>query len=188
MADLMPEEKGWLIEYCLKPENTRIALRIGQIQVDLERAIISSFFKELGRSIAVELKRCNLDSHWKPGEIWEEKEDVCFQMTMEDRIEVRLYYQGRHKDLYVAVPVESEACPKADRVKPHFEKGGLRLQPSDERWFLWWFYPTETHRWLKDLAPLCDEQAKREKIDYFTSILVHSADAISQELRRDGPL
>ena len=185
MAELTPEESAWLVKYCMEePENIRLALAIGQIQPALKKAILNSFLEELSKGIGAELRKRkpSLDSYWNPGEIWEAKWGVCFPMAMEDRIEIHLYYQIGPQDLFIAVPAKSKACPKAERIQPHFEGTGLKLQTSSEQWYRWWFYPTEEHKWLKDLAALSDEQARKAKVEYFRRILADCAYAISQEL------
>ena len=184
MADLMPEEKDWLIKYCMESEeNARLALRIGQVRMDLEKAIIRAFFERLSESVGASLKKCSLDSHWKPDEIRAYREDMGFPMTTQDQIELHLQFHRRDMDLRVGVPAGYKACPEADRVQPHFEDRSLKLLTSSGGWWRWWFYPKDDHRSLKDLATLRDEQVTDEKVGYFTHVLVDSARAISRALK-----
>ena len=187
MADLMPEERDWLIKYCMESEeNVRLALKIGQIQSDLQRAIMRSFFERLSESIGARLKECSPESRWNPSEIREGGtggRDMSYSMTMEEyQIELLLWYQGGPKDFFIAVPSGCEACPTADRVKPYIEGEGLKLQTNYEEHWRWWFYAGGDHTSLKDLATLLDKQIRDEKAEYFTWALVHSASAISKAL------
>lgn len=184
MADLMPEERDWLIKYCMESEeNARLALRIGQIEPDLQRAIMRSFFENLAESIGARLKECRPVSRWNPGEIEERGKDMSFSMNMEEhQVKLLLWYQGGPRDFFIAVPSGCEACPTADRVKPYLEGAGLRLRTDHEQSWRWWFYAGGDYMSLKDLATLLDKQIADERVEYFTCVLVDSASAISKVL------
>lgn len=180
MTELMPEERDWLVRYCRESEeNARLALKIGQIQLDLREAIIRSFLEELD-------VKCSLDLQWKAGQVDKSKWGhgnwaLGLPMTMEEMIRFSLVYDDNERTWSIVAPADCEACPEADRVAPHFEDTGVRLRPPNQTYH-WWFYAEEDHKFLKDPAMLLNEDFKREKIEYFTHLLLHTAKAISTAL------
>ena len=54
MPDLTPEDRDFLIDYCMEPENTWLALEIYQCYPELREKIVSSFPKKLDKSIKKE--------------------------------------------------------------------------------------------------------------------------------------
>ena len=186
MADLMPEEKEWLLGYCTESEeNARVALKIGQLQMDLKKAIVSSFLKDLAESTGKELK------DWKTGEItlWErgQKWSLHLPLTMEEnQIELRFSYDGDDpKGWAIGVPDHCEACPERDLIAPYFTDTGLHLAPDHglpAYGNRFWFYTEQAPRFGLDLARLLDEEFRRENMGYSTNLLVHTAKAITMAL------
>ena len=192
MPDLTSEERNFLIDdYCMRPENTRLALEIGHIQVQLREKILSSFLAELDESIREKLEACGRQWQWETRvptinlKLQGDRTGLKVQgsrsiyvMTMQDQeIEIHLsYYRG---DIFVGTPAANEACPQAEDLSGFFRDTGLSLR-SDGSW-RWWSHPKERHKPFDDLYILHDE-LRRKKITYFTKILVLSAKAISEAL------
>ena len=66
MRELTRKEREWLLCYCMKPENTWLALAIGQIQPALGMEILGRFLEELEKSVQKNLKK---NSQWKTEKI-----------------------------------------------------------------------------------------------------------------------
>ena len=180
MRELTAEEKEFLVDYCMKPENTRLALEIGQIYPKLQEKIMSSFLKELDKSVKKGLKErdcqwqtCILKTNPEEGE-----EPSIYVMTMKKHgIKIHL---ARYKwqDLFVGTRVEGK-WPKDD-LTGFLKCGDRKLNTNNKSWH-WWFNPKEKHRSIgsvEALSTLNDGQ----KIEYFTAELVRFAEAISKEL------
>ena len=188
MRELMPEEKKYLVEYCMRPEYTELALAIGQIQPALEWEIIRKFLEELDKSVGKKLKECDLDLQWEQRKILKPggPESPIYRMTMKGpRIDIELCYYLKSKKLYLGTPAKHESCPDAESLASYFEdmKEGMKIERSNESW-RWWFYPEENHKRLENLSFLHSNEVVRcSKIDYFTDTLVLSANAISKALR-----
>ena len=183
MRELMPEEEKYLVEYCMKPENTELGLAIGQIQPALEWAIIRKFLEELDKSVGKKLKECDLDLQWEQRKILKPggAESPIYRMTMErTRIAIELCYHLKSKVLYLGTPEKHKNCPDAENLASYFEDTKIE---SNESW-RWWFDPEEDHKRLENLSILHSNEIVRcSKIDYFTDKLVLSANAISKALR-----
>ncbi len=66
MRELTPEEEKYLVKYCMESkENTRLALAIGHIQVQLRAKILSSFLKKLDKNVRKKLEACGRLRQWK---------------------------------------------------------------------------------------------------------------------------
>ena len=201
MADLMPEEKEWLIEYCMESEeNTLLALEIGQVQVQIRERILGCFLKKLDLSIKKELeenapnwKTCvpktNLDRWGR----WGAPDEWVYVMTMENPvIRIGLYPHGEGrgrivpKDLFVGTPEEDKECPQASDLARQFKEVGFDIDLKSNSPWIWWFYLQEDHRGLEELSTLQDEDARDEEIVYFTKVLVQSAAAVSKALENQG--
>ncbi len=197
MRDLTSEDEDFLVKYCMEPENTWLALAIGQIQTKLERRIVSSFLKKLDKSVERELKERERGLHWRtniPKEDLEEedlKEDfsILYVMTMEDQVEIHLalwrWNRGnKDRELYVGTHKEigNRKVPwSKDKLAGFLSKPDI-MQDNGRHW---WFPPTKRHRYIKDikdLSTLNDDKLRCEKIAYFTDVLVRFADTISEEL------
>ena len=130
MRDLTPEETEFLVDFCMKSENTSLALAIGQVQTRLRQHILLSFIEKLDESVKNELNEKELGwGSWvpKPPEEFPGGDEYpIYIMTMLDnRIEIHLVCQkgvNRRGDedysLYVGSPAANEACPQADRLAP----------------------------------------------------------------------
>ena len=190
MITITPEEKKFLVDYCMESEeNTWLALAIGQIQPALRMAIVrksmskSSFLKELDRKVREKLEEGGLHC-WKTRypETYLKlpMRGDLYLMTMEaPKIEICLDYEG--EDLFVGTPEKYKTCPEADHLTSFFEGTNPNLK-SDAYW-RWWFWLEGDHRRLEGLSTLHeDQELKREKIAYLTDILVRSAKAISEAL------
>ena len=192
MRDLTPEE--FLVDFCMKPENTSLALAIGQIQTRLRQHILLSFIEKLDKSVKNELNEKDLGWESRVPEPPEKfpggDEYPIYILTMlGSRIEIHLVCQKRvnrrgDEDylLYVGSPEANEACPKADRLAPFFEGKNLNLDLETESGWPWWFYLGDGHKAVEDWTALLDEESRWEKIRYLTDILVFSAEVISKEL------
>ena len=194
-GELTSEDRNFLVDYCMKPENTWLALAIGEVQPDLKKAIVSSFVKALDESVKNKLERLErLERQWTrtrktPEMNLERNGDIpIYVMTMEDQgIEIQLlvYKKGAQEDLFVGTPVNNEACNEAwlTELKGLLEeRTGLTLGKTAS--FEWWFKPVINHMSIgsiEALSKLNDDKVRSQKIDYFTTILVKFAEAISEE-------
>ena len=193
MADLMSEEeKGWLIGYCMEPENTELALKIAEIRPDLEVAIVRSFLEKLAKSVDEKLGKCSLDSQWTRGcpnqYRWEGHNPgrgMALPMTKDgETTTLKFCWENTAGHWFFGLPEECEPYPEADRIQPDLEALGASRGEDAKGWH-WWFYPSEGHKDLrdpKDFATLRDKQARSEKIDYFTYLLAGTAEAVSKAL------
>ena len=194
MTDLTPEEVVWLVEYCMKPENTQIALRIGEIQPDLEKEIRQSFLKDFRQSLGERMREVLSDS-WEPRELPELKvdwsDDNQIYVVKKEAVEIQLLYQP-HEDnkLYIGVYEVSPQLARLEkgRLAPVFERKGLSLEsdPEDYPDYHWWFYPKEeNYTRLEDARRLrFDKEVLQAMVDYFAYKLVFAAEAISKELTK----
>lgn len=194
MRELTEEEKEFLVNYCMKPENTRLALEIGQIQVQLREKILSSFLMKLDKNVGKKLEACGQFRQWKTkvletnlkvqgnrtGLKVQGSENI-YVMTMNDQ-EIKIYLSYQGGEIFVGTPAANEACPTAEDLSGSFQDTGLSLS-SDDSW-RWWFYPEERHKPFDDLCTLHDDELRQEKIEHFTYILVLSAKAISKSLEK----
>lgn len=190
IRDLTPNEETCLVEYCMKPENTWLALAIGQIQPVLRKEIekkIAYFLEELDKSVKKKLEECGL--HWEtcvPKTNLEENESLIYKMSMNAQdIQIHLYYEDekeKENNLFVGIP-KNEAFKSADALRNFFKNEGLKDSEDEgnDRW-PWWIYPEENHKSAVALITKHDDQ-RREKIEYFTNELVlPPAKAISKAL------
>ena len=192
MKKLTDEEKNWLLCYCMESEeNTRLALEIGQIQSELEKAIIQSFLKTFQKKLDEKIRG-------KLGDSWEQEvpegdvdwsQDNKIYVIRKDTIEIGLFYQPKHENrLYIGLPVEPEVGQVANRLEkdflaPVFKDKGLKLQ-RESGWH-WWFFPRDDHQMLGDLGKLHhDKEVRTEKIECFTDLLAFTAKVISGELEK----
>ena len=191
MAD---QEKAWLIDYCMKSENTELALKIAEIRPDLEVAIVRSFLEKLAKSVDEELGKCSLDSQWTRGcpshYRWDGRNPgrgmalSMTKVTKDGETTFQFRWDSTSRHWYLGVLEECEACPEADRIQPDLEALGASRGEDAKDWH-WWFYPSEGHKDLgdpKDFATLRDDQARSEKIEYFTYLLAGAAEAVSKAL------
>ena len=192
MSDLTAEERDFLIDYSMKPENICFALAIGHIQVQLREKILSSFLEKLDESVREKLEACGRRWQWetmalemnlklqgnRTGLKVQGSEEI-YVMTMKDQ-EIKIYLSYDGEDIFVGTPAANEACPQAEDLSGFFEDTGLSLNSNN--YWRWWFYPKERHKPFDDLYTLHDDELKRKKIAYFTDILVLSAKAISKKL------
>ena len=192
MKELTDEEKNWLLCYCMESEeNTRLALEIGKIQSELEKAIRQSFLKTFQRELDERI-RGKLENSWEqkiPKVDVDWSTDNPIYEIRKDAIEIHLFYQPQHQNrLYIGLSAAHEIGQipdplEKDRLAPVFGKNGLKLR-DDPDW-LWWFFPRDDHRRLEDLSRLHhDKEFRSEKIEYFTDILAFTAKAISGELEK----
>ena len=193
IRDLTPNEKTCLVEYCMKPENTRLALAISQIQPMLRKEIekkIAYFLEELDKSVKKKLEECGL--HWKtcvPKTNLEEN-SLIYKMSMNAQdIQIHLYYEDekeKENNLFVGIPKNKafeKAFESADELRNFFKNEDLK-DSEDEGHDIWpwWIYPEENHKSVVALITKHDDQ-RREKIDYFTNeLLLPPAKAISKAL------
>ena len=179
MCDLTDEERDFLVSYCMKPENTWLALSVGQVQLELKTAIVSSFVGELDESVKGELENHGLINWTRTiPEIDLEKEGPIYVMTMKDQgIEIQLVYgEG---DLYVGTPRDGDWPID---LAGFLEREDLGLRTQNRYWH-WWFNPAENHRsigCIETLSKLNDDELRCEKIAYFTAILVNFAKALEE--------
>ena len=195
MRELMSEEeKKWLLEYCMEPENTKLALEIGEIKPELERRILSSFLEKLVDSVNRKLGECGL--HWRTciqEDLQEELEKqfaILLIMTMEEKkreteIHFGLCRYPQDKLLYVGTHRERKnkqiPWPACD-LASFMEKPGIRRGDDSRHW---WFDPIDMHRCIsgiKGLSELNDDKLRCGKIKYFTDKLVRYAETISKAL------
>lgn len=181
MRELTAEGKEFLVNYCMEPENTRLALEIGQIYPKLREKIVSSFLKELDKSVkkGLEERDCQWQTCIPKMNPAEGEEPSIYVMTMKERgIEIHL---ARYKweALFVGTRVGQGKWTKDDLAG--FLKSEDRKLNTNNKIWLWWFNPIEKHRSIgsvEALSTLNDGQ----KIEYFTAELVRFAEAISKEL------
>ena len=184
MPDLTPEERNFLIDYCMRPENTRIALEIYQCYPELRKKIISSFLKKLDMSIKRELEECECECQWQTC-IPQTNPEVggsssLYIMTMKKRgIEIHLALYNR-TDLFVGTPRENEDNWPNGALES-FLRCVVRSLNKGNRLWLWWFKPRDIHMSIESveaLSTLNDCQT----ITYFTPELMHFAKTISKVL------
>lgn len=111
MTELTVEERDFLVDYCMKPENTWLALAVGQVQLELKTAIVSLFVEELNESVKGELEKRGLIT-WKrtiPEANLEKEKPIYVMPLKEQGIEIQLVYGGG--DLYVGTPVSNGDWP-----------------------------------------------------------------------------
>lgn len=181
MRELTEEEKVFLVDYCMKPENTRLALEIGQVYPKLREEIVSLFLKELDKSVkkGLDKRNCQWQTCIPKTNPEEGEEPSIYVMTMKERgIKIHL---ARYKwqALFVGTRVSQECWPKDD-LSDFLTCGDWRLNTNNKHWH-WWFNPIEKHRFIgsvEALSTLNDGQ----KIGYFTVELVRFAEAISKAL------
>ena len=183
MRDLTAKEKEFLVDYCMEPENTRLALEIGQIYPKLREKIVSAFLKELDESVKKGLKErgCQWQTCIPKTNPEEGEEPSIYVMTMKGREREIQIHLARHKweALFVGTRVGQEKWPKDD-LAGFLKCGDRKLNTNNKSWH-WWFNPIEKHRFIvsvEALSTLNDGQ----KIEYFTAELVGFAEAISKEL------
>lgn len=181
MRELTEEEKVFLVDYCMKPENTRLALEIGQVYPKLQEKIVSLFLKELDESVKKKLK--DRDCQWQtciPKTNPEEGEEPSiYVMTMKEQgIKIHL---ARYKwqDLFVGTRVGQGCWPKDD-LSGFLTCGDWRLNTKNKYWH-WWFNPIEKHRSIGSVEALITLK-DGQKIAYFTDVLLRFAEAISKAL------
>ena len=191
IRDLTDKERDFLVDYCTKPENTWLALAIGQIQPVLRKAITSNtsnFLEELDKSIKKNLEECGL--HWEtcvPETNLEAAQNSIYVMKMniqDQDIQIELGYEKEnlYVNLYVGIPSNEVFSP--DELRDFFKKERLKdSEQNNNQKYPWWIYPEESHKSLETLIMLHDAQLKREKIEYFTDELVLPAKAISKALK-----
>lgn len=181
MRELTAEGKEFLVNYCMEPENTRLALEIGQIYPKLREKIVSAFLKELDESVKKGLKErgCQWQTCIPKTNPEEGEEPSIYVMTMKERgIEIHL---ARYKwqDLFMGTRVGQGNWPKDD-LAGFLKCGDRKLNTNNKSWH-WWFNPKKKYRSIESveaLSTLNDVQ----KIAYFTAELVCFAEAISKEL------
>ena len=181
MRELTAEGKEFLVNYCMEPENAKLALEIGQIYPKLREKIVSSFLKELDKSVkkGLEGRDCQWQTCIPKMNPAEGEEPSIYVMTMKERrIEIHL---ARYKweALFVGTRVGQGKWPKDD-LAGFLKSGDRRLNTNNKIWH-WWFNPIEKHRSIgsvEALSTLNDGQ----KIEYFTAELVRFAEAISKDL------
>ena len=184
MPDLTPEERNFLIDYCMRPENTRLALEIYQCYPKLREKIVSSFPKKLDKSIKKELKECKCECQWQTCVPQTNPEvgdsSSLYIMTMKKRgIEIHLALYKR-KDLFVGTPKENEENWPNGALESFLKCVDRSLNKGDPSW-LWWFKPRDIHMSIESvetLSTLNDGQT----ITYFTPELMHFAKTISKVL------
>ena len=182
MSDLTAEERDFLVGFCMEPKNTWLALAVGQVQLELKTAIVSSFVEKLDESVKGELERRGLINNWKRTipKTNLEKEESIYVMTMKDRgVEIQLVYYGEG-NLYVGTPVSNGDWPI--ELAGFLEREDLGLITRNRYWH-WWFNPAENHRsigCIETLSKLNDDELRCEKIAYFTAILVNFAKALEE--------
>ncbi len=184
MRELTPEEKKYLVKYCMKSkENTWLALAIGHIQVQLREKIVSSFLKKLDESVERLLNERNCQ--WQTCiptanlQVGDKDSWSLYIMTMQERgIKIHL---ARYKcqSLFVGTPKSNGDWPNG-ALKSFKELVGRRLHTGNKNW-LWWFNPTEDHRCIRSIEALSTLNSN-QKIKYFTAELVCFAEAISKAL------
>ena len=184
MRDLTAEDRDFLVDYCMKPENTWLALAVGQVQLELKTAIVSSFVEKLDKSVKDELEKRGLNWKRTIPKTNLEKEGPIYMMTMKDpEIEIQFLYEGgEQKNLYVGTPVSNGDWPI--ELKGFLEREDLGLKINNKYWH-WWFDPAKNHKSIgsiEALSKLNEDKVRCEKIAYFTAILVSFAEAISKEL------
>ena len=184
MGELTAEEKEFLINYCMESsKNIWLALAIGQIQSDLKKEIVSSFVKELDKSVKRELKDRGL--HWETSvpetDLEVEKGNAIYVMTTrtmsKHKIEIHLsLWNG--KELYVGIP-KKKAWPKNvfTDFKTDFENESI----CEDKYRQWVFYPTYWHRYIETIESLSTLNEGLETA-YFTDKLVRFAESISRRL------
>ena len=185
MPDLTPEERNFLIDYCMRPENTRIALEIYQCYPELRKKIVSSFPKKLGTSITKELKECECECQWQTCVPQTNPEvggsSSLYIMTMHTRgIEIHLALDKGTDHLFVGTPRENEKNWPNGAFESFLRCVDRKLNTCNQSW-LWWFSPEQEHMSIKSveaLSTLNDGQ----KSEYFTAELVYFAEAISKAL------
>ena len=191
IRDLTAKEQEFLVKYCMQPENTWLALAIGQIQPLLQKEIkevVAYFAGELDKSVRKELEACSL--HWETcvsatNLDLEKDESEIYSMSMKDQaIEIQLCYEKKKESLFVGIPA-NKALPPADALRESFRDDGLKdSQEDDNDKWPWWIYLEETHKSAEALiATRYDDHLRGEKIEYFTNELVRIAKAISKALR-----
>ena len=172
MGELTVEEKKCLVNYCMQPENTWLALAIGEVQPLLT---IKMFVPELDKRVQKCLEKHEL--HWQP-EIPEQVEVEgsfpIYMMTMRGiEIKVELWVNSEF-DLFVGTR-KNEACPPVDTLKDFdFFRDNYIKSCKD------WSWSSDPIGAVKDLrtrnAIRCD------KIKHYTEFLVRSAVDISRAL------
>lgn len=183
MIELRDEQKEFLVNYCMESDkNIWLALAIGQLQPALKTAIVSSFLKQLDKSVERELKEPGPHCQWDtriPEINLEVRDDSIYVMTMKDP-EIEIHLIREKSDLFVGTPAANEACPQAEDLASFFEDTDLELESHDS--WRWYFYPELSHKSFEALSTLHDDKLRRDKIAYFTGMLVRPAKAISKVL------
>ncbi len=195
MGELTAEEKEFLVDYCMKPENTRLALEIGQVTPMIERRILSSFLCKLDKSIKKEIESRD-DLRWRTyipkkdlkEEDLKEKYTILYVITMEDQgIEIHLglfnWNSGdKERELYVGTHKkrENRTVPWPDTLTDFLSRSDI--ETSDESRY-WWVCSREGDRYVKKIGDLSMLNAEVKGTKYFTTELVRFAGAISEELR-----
>ncbi len=171
MRDLTPEDEKYLVEYCMQPENTWLALAIGQIQPELKGKIVSTFVRKLDESVKEALKNIEMCGFrletCVPETKLEEKKTYSLFILKVQRIEIHLGIWGGGY-LLVKMPAGTELDPRWDEV---ISDMGVKLKSSASGC---WFDAEERHhiRSVEALIALQDDEIRGEKIAYFTDILV----------------
>ena len=182
MRDLTPEAEEILVKYYLEPGNTWLALAIGQVLPKLRKAIVSSFVNELDECVKIEIEERRLHRRWEteiPETNLESRGgDNLYLISMEDpKIEICLFYEGR--ELAIGIFARNKDFPPANVLEEYLPD--LPLKSSS--YWSWWFCPEPEHKSFDSLITVHDDDLlRREKIEYFTEILVGLAEAISRAL------
>ena len=184
MPDLTPEERNFLIDYCMRPENTKIALEIYHCYPDLREKIVSSFLKKLDKSIETELKECEYECQWQTCPPQTNPEvggsSSLYIMTMKKRgIEIHLAL-FRRKALFVGTPRENEENWPNGALESFLECVDRSLNTGDPSW-LWWFGPRESFMSIESAEALSTLNGGQTITD-FTAELMHFAKTISRVL------
>lgn len=202
MRELTPDKEKFLVDYCMEPENTSVALAVGQVQVQIRERILNSFLKDLDVRLRNRLEEpppawstCVPETNLRR---WDGREDDwIYKITMGDpEIMIGLYPFGVGRglivprDLFLGTPGEYEGCPRAENLRGSWERSHLLKRQNEtlhgnELW-RWFFYPDEGRGGLEELSTLQDDGGRSEKLEYYTEILLHSARAISDTLKERG--
>ena len=182
MSDLTAEERDFLVSYCMKPDNTWLALAVGQVQLELKTSIVSSFVKGLDEGVKDELEKRSLN--WKrtiPTMNLEEEKPI-YVMTMQDR-GIKIQFVHVKGDLYMGTPKSNGDWPAdlTDFLKREYPE----LKTNNQFWH-WWFNPVENHRCIRSIEALSKLNDNTVKINYFAAKLVCFAEAISGYFEGNG--
>lgn len=165
MRELTGEEKDWLISYCMEPENSELALAIGQIQPELKRKMVSAFVRELGESVKTldNTELCGFQGEpAKETKLEEKGLYPLFILKNQKNERLRLGVWGGGN-----LQVSMTAGKDLDRWDEIIKGMGYKLLSNDD-W--WWFETGDIQNVV--LSTLKDKELRREKIAYFTDIFM----------------